>query len=456
MTLKQVLQKIQSKEISCLELADFYLGNIKKKDKQLHSFLYVNEEGIKKEAKIADKNHSDINFKTQPLYGVPYALKDNILVENMPTTAGSMILENYNGGYDSAVVSKLRNVGALVLGKTNMDEFAMGSSTENSAFGPSSNPHDVSRVPGGSSGGSAVAVAADLAPFALGSDTGGSIRQPAAFCGVVGFKPSYGAVSRYGLIAMASSLDQIGVFTQTVDDATLVFSCLIGKDVMDSTSRENFGEGLDNRIRDKIYEAVDVYKKMGASVEELSLPYADFGLAAYYIIMPAEVSSNLAKFDGIRYGTHLVQDTEKSLIEDYAELRGKGFGKEVLRRIMLGTYTLSAGYYDAYYLKAQKVRTLIKKDYENAFAKVDVIISPTTPTLPFKFGEKTKNPLEMYLSDIYTVNANLAGVPAISIPIGIIKEEGKNLPVGMQITGPQKRDFFVLDVARAYEKAVGN
>src|SRR3990167_6859469 len=476
MTLKQVLQKIQSKEISCLELADFYLGNIKKKDKQLHSFLYVNEEGIKKEAKIADKNHSDINFKTQPLYGVPYALKDNILVENMPTTAGSMILENYNGGYDSAVVSKLRNVGALVLGKTNMDEFAMGSSTENSAFGPSSNPHDVSRVPGGSSGGSAVAVAANLAPFALGSDTGGSIRQPAAFCGVVGFKPSYGAVSRYGLIAMASSLDQIGVFTQTVDDATLVFSCLIGKDVMDSTSREidkpknkfnienlrigiikeNFGEGLDNRIRDKIYEAVDVYKKMGASVEELSLPYADFGLAAYYIIMPAEVSSNLAKFDGIRYGTHLVQDTEKSLIEDYAELRGKGFGKEVLRRIMLGTYTLSAGYYDAYYLKAQKVRTLIKKDYENAFAKVDVIISPTTPTLPFKFGEKTKNPLEMYLSDIYTVNANLAGVPAISIPIGIIKEEGKNLPVGMQITGPQKRDFFVLDVARAYEKAVGN
>ena len=476
MTLKQVLQKIQSKEISCLELADFYLGNIKKKDKQLHSFLYVNEEGIKKEAKIADKNHSDINFKTQPLYGVPYALKDNILVENMPTTAGSMILENYNGGYDSAVVSKLRNVGALVLGKTNMDEFAMGSSTENSAFGPSSNPHDVSRVPGGSSGGSAVAVAADLAPFALGSDTGGSIRQPAAFCGGVGFKPSYGAVSRYGLIAMASSLDQIGVFTQTVDDATLVFSCLIGKDVMDSTSREidkpknkfnienlrigiikeNFGEGLDNRIRDKIYEAVDVYKKMGASVEELSLPYADFGLAAYYIIMPAEVSSNLAKFDGIRYGTHLVQDTEKSLIEDYAELRGKGFGKEVLRRIMLGTYTLSAGYYDAYYLKAQKVRTLIKKDYENAFAKVDVIISPTTPTLPFKFGEKTKNPLEMYLSDIYTVNANLAGVPAISIPIGIIKEEGKNLPVGMQITGPQKRDFFVLDVARAYEKAVGN
>jgi len=477
MTLKQVLQKIQSKEISCLELADFYLGNIKKKDKQLHSFLYVNEEGIKKEAKIADKNHSDINFKTQPLYGVPYALKDNILVENMPTTAGSMILENYNGGYDSAVVSKLRNVGALVLGKTNMDEFAMGSSTENSAFGPSSNPHDVSRVPGGSSGGSAVAVAADLAPFALGSDTGGSIRQPAAFCGVVGFKPSYGRVSRSGLISMASSLDQIGPLTKTVEDAAILFNAIKGKDPLDATSvdaeysdellhprlenikklrvglpKEYFIEGIDERTKQEIGAAIEKIKSLGIEVKEISLPNTKHALSCYYIIMPAEVSSNVARFDGIRYGRldELQEHEPKNLLGIYHAQRGKGFGREVRRRVMLGTYVLSSGYYDAYYAKAQKVRKLIKEDFDNAFKEVDVILTPVAPTTAFKIGEKTSDPLQMYLSDIFTIPLNLAGLPGISIPVRAY--EGGELPVGFQLIGKPFREADILGIGQMYER----
>ena len=473
MTLKDILQKTQTGDMSFVQVADFYLDNIKQKDKELHSYLYVDEKGVKESARKADNERDKVNFKIQPFFGIPYATKDNILVKGMQATAGSRILENYEGAYDATVTSQLRAVGALVLGKTNLDEFAMGSSTENSGFGPTRNPHDVSRVPGGSSGGSAAAVAAGLAPFALGSDTGGSIRQPAAFCGVVGFKPTYGAVSRYGLIALASSLDQIGTFTHTVKDAKLVFEYITGKDPLDSTSqevdkesdkfdiknlkigivKENFREGLDKRIGSKIKEAIEVYKRLGASVKEVSLPHADYGLAAYYIIMPSEASSNLARYDGIRYGTHLLQEKQKELIQNYLEVRGAAFGREVLRRIMLGTYALSAGYYDAYYLKAQKVRTLIKQDYENVFKDVDVILSPTTPTLPFKFGERTQNPLEMYLSDIYTVNANLAGVPAISVPIGTIKEEGKDLPVAMQLTATQKKDFFLLNAARAYEEA---
>ena len=464
MTLKEALNKIQNKEISIAELGTFYLDNIRKKDMELHSFLFVSEQEKNYATKVVDTK--------KPLFGIPYAVKDNILVKGMPATAGSKILENYMGAYNATVIEKLNSMGAFVLGKTNMDEFAMGSSTENSAYGATKNPYDTSRVPGGSSGGSAVAVAAELSPFALGSDTGGSIRQPAAFCGVVGFKPTYGAVSRYGLIAMASSLDQIGTFTRTVEDTKLVFSSLIGKDPLDSTSQmlelnnksfdikklkigivdANFTEGLDERIAKKIHEALSVYKKIGATIKKVNLPYAEYGLAAYYIIMSSEASSNLARYDGIRYGAHILENKQKSLLDNYLTIRGEKFGREVLRRIMLGTYTLSAGYYDAYYKRAQKVRTLIKMDYEKAFREVDVIISPTTPTLPFKFGEKTENPLSMYLSDIYTVNANLAGIPAVSVPIGVINEQGKNLPTAMQIIGPQKSDFKVLDIAQAYEK----
>lgn len=478
LTLKEIIKKTQKGDMSFVQVADFYLDNIKQKDKELHSYLYVNEKELKKSAQEADGGRDKVNFKIQPFFGIPYATKDNILVSGMQATAGSRILENYVGAYDATVSARLRAAGALVLGKTNLDEFAMGSSTENSGFGPTRNPHDVSRVPGGSSGGSAAAVVAGLTPFALGSDTGGSIRQPAAFCGVVGFKPTYGAVSRYGLIALASSLDQIGTFTSTVGDAKLVFEYIRGKDPLDSTSqeidkepnkfdvknlkigilKENFDSsvsgGLDERIKSKVEEAIEVYKKLGAKVKEVTLPHADYGLAAYYIIMPSEASSNLARYDGIRYGTHLPQEKQKELIQNYLEVRGQAFGSEVLRRIMLGTYTLSAGYYDAYYLKAQKVRTLIKQDYDNVFKDVDVILSPTTPTLPFKFGERTQNPLEMYLSDIYTVNANLSGVPAISVPIGTIKEEGKDLPVAMQLTAAQKKDFFLLNAAEAYEHAI--
>jgi len=470
MTIAEIIKKLNNKEMSASELANFYLDNIEKKEKEINSFLVVDKKIAKEKAAKADS----IKNNNQPLFGIPYAVKDNILVEGMQATAGSKILENYKAPYNATVVDKLNDAGAFVLGKTNMDEFAMGSSTENSAYGTTKNPHDISRVPGGSSGGSAAAVAADFVPFALGSDTGGSIRQPAAFCGIVGFKPTYGAVSRYGLIAMASSLDQIGTFTKTAQDAKLVFSHLIGKDSLDSTSldidvtakkfdiknlkiglvKENFAEGLDGRIAKKTQKAIDVYKKLGAEIKEVSLPHANYGLAVYYIIMPSEASSNLARYDGIRYGAHLPESVVGSLIDNYKNIRGSKFGKEVLRRIMLGTYTLSAGYYDAYYKRAQKVRTLIKQDYEKVFKEVDVLIQPTTPTLPFKFGEKTKDPLSMYLSDIYTVNANLAGVPGVSIPIGTIEEGGKNLPVGLQITGSHGKDFMVLDVAEAYEKAI--
>lgn len=475
MNLKEIIQKIYKRKMSFTELVDFYLDNIKKKDKNLHSYLYVNEKGVKELAREADNERDKIDFKNQPFFGIPYAVKDNILVKGMSCTAGSKILENYIAPYDATVISKLKNKGAIVLGKTNLDEFAMGSSTENSAYGPTKNPVDKSRVPGGSSGGSAAAVAAELAPFALGSDTGGSIRQPAAFCGVVGFKPTYGAVSRYGLVALASSLDQIGPITKTVSDAKLVFGYLLGKDNMDATSRdieklkkesfsnklikigipkEYFAEGLDDRIKDRVYEVIDVYKKLGLSIKEISLPHTSFALAVYYIIMPSEASSNLARYDGLRYGVHRKKDSLGDLLDDYLKIRGDNFGKEALKRIMLGTYTLSAGYYDAYYLKAQKVRALIDEDFSKAFKEVDVIISPTTPTTAFKFGENTKDPIQMYLSDIYTVSANLAGIPAISVPCGTINHESIDLPVGFQLMGPKKDDFKVLYVAEMYEKAI--
>ena len=470
MTLAEIIKKLQNGDISSSELVDSYLAKIKEGDGEIKSFLSINEEGAKKSAKLADEQMDA--RKDNPLNGVPYGVKDNMLVRGLPATAASRVLENYTAPYESTVVKQLREEGSIVLGKTNLDEFAMGSSTENSGFEPTKNPIDTSRVPGGSSGGSAAAVAAGFVPWAAGSDTGGSIRQPAAFCGVVGFKPTYGAVSRHGLIAMASSLDQIGPITQTVEDAKIVFPYMLGRDKMDATSidieknsrevnpsklkigvvKEFFEDGLDKRLNKKITQALDVYKEMGAELKEISLPHAPYSLAVYYIIMPSEVSSNLARYDGIRYGKHLSEEEKRGLIENYMRVRGDSLGEEVKRRIMLGTYTLSAGYYDAYYLKAQKVRKLITQDFVDAFKDVDVIAMPSTPTPPFKFGEKSDDPLQMYLSDIYTVSANLTGMPSISIPVGTIEEEGAELPAGLQLISPHKDDFKLLDIAELYEK----
>lgn len=408
---------------------------------------------------------------SQALAGVPMAIKDNMLVEGTIATAGSKILKNYISAYDATVIQKLKSAGAAILGKTNMDEFAMGSSTENSAFGAVKNPWNHSRVPGGSSGGSAAAVAADLCVFALGSDTGGSIRQPAALCGVVGLKPTYGRVSRHGLIAMASSLDQIGPITKNVKDAATVLNIIAGHDIFDSTTvrdnapdytrklekdihglrigipKEYFGEGLSKEVEENVRNAISVFRELGAEIIDISLPHSEYALATYYIVMPCEVSANLARFDGIRYGHSSYAD---SLIDVYRNSRAEGFGSEPKRRIMLGTYALSSGYYDAYYLKAQKVRAKIKEDFDKAFKKVDVIAGPTSPSVAFPIGEKTSDPLAMYLSDIYTVPANLAGLPGISIPCGLGKESG--LPVGLQLLGRQFDEAALLQVAYQFEK----
>src|SRR3989344_53317 len=391
-------------------------------------------------------------FKKKVVKGIPIAVKDNILVKCLPCTAGSKILEHYIAPYSATVIKRLKKAGFGVLGKTNMDEFAMGSSTENSAFGPTLNPLDQERVPGGSCGGSAAAVAAGLVDFALGSDTGGSIRQPASFCGVLGLKPTYGAVSRYGLIAMASSLDQIGPLARTVSDIKMIFDIIKGRDKMDSTSidlplppripeeinigipREYFKKGLNPEIERLIKEKIKILKKLGFKIKKISLPNSKYALAAYYLIMPAEVSSNMARFDGIRYG----------------ETRDQ-FGPEVKRRIMLGTYVLSHGYYDAYYKQAQKVRRLIKEDFDRAFRKVDLIITPTTPTTAFRLGEKTDDPLTMYLSDIYTVPINLAGVPAMSIPGGKIN----GLPVGLQIISRAYEEELIFELANVFQRNIG-
>ncbi|KKW28511.1 MAG: Glutamyl-tRNA(Gln) amidotransferase subunit A [Parcubacteria group bacterium GW2011_GWB1_52_7] len=408
------------------------------------------------------------------LAGVPLALKDNILTKDLPATAGSKILEPYIASYDSTVAAKLKAAGAVILGKTNMDEFAMGSSTENSGFGPTKNPRDILRVPGGSSGGSAAAVAGDLAVAALGSDTGGSIRQPAAFTGVVGLKTTYGRVSRHGLIAMASSLDQIGPIAKTVEDAAILYQAIAGQDRYDATSaavpveamrevplaglrigvpREYFGAGLDPRVAKAIRASLNKFEAAGAILMDISLPHASYALPTYYIVMPAEVSANLARFDGLRYG--FSASGSGNLLQLYKNTRDQGFGSEPKRRIMIGAYVLSHGYYDAYYLKAQKVRRLIRRDFENAFGGIDVIMGPTTPSVAFKFGEKSKDPLAMYLEDVYTVAVNLSGVPAISIPCGNIEEEGKQLPVGLQIIGSWFDEARLLGVAKACESTIG-
>jgi len=471
LTIKEAREGILNKKFSCFELVKSCLDEIKKRDKEINAFISLNEKAIE-EAKEIDKKIM-ANEKLGELDGIPIAVKDNILVENLKCTAGSRILEDYIAPYNATVIEKLKKTGAIIIGKTNMDEFAMGSSGEYSAFGPSKNPYDLSRVTGGSSSGSAAAVAAGFALVALGSDTGGSVRQPAAFCGLVGLKPTYGSVSRYGLIAMASSLDQIGPITKNVEDAEIIFNVIKGKDELDSTSvesklpitnyqlpnlknlriglpKEYFIKGLDEEIEERIDEIVKKIEKLGVKIEKISLPHTDYALAVYYIIMPSEVSANLARYDGIRYGTSRIKNQKskvKSLLDLYLENRTKGFGDEVKRRIMLGTYSLSTGYYEAYYLKAQKVRNLIKKDFLEAFEKVDLIITPTTPTPAFKIGEK-QDPLSMYLSDIFTVSVNLAGLPAISIPIGKVN----NLPIGLQIIGKPFEEDKIFKLSKIIEE----
>ena len=467
LTITQAKEGLKKKEFSALELCQAYLDKIKEKNKEIFAFLTITEDLAISQAKKTDEMISE-GKEINPLAGIPLAVKDVILVDAIKCTAGSKILENYIAPYDATVIKRLKEEGAVILGKTNLDEFAMGSSTENSSFGPTKNPHDLNRVAGGSSGGSAAAVAADLSCYALGSDTGGSIRQPASFCGVVGLKPTYGAVSRYGLMAYASSLDQIGPITKTVADCKIVFEAISGKDNLDSTSvetkisnqklpisnlrigvpKEYFIKGMDPEVERVIKEAIKKYESAGAKIEEVSLPHTEYALACYYIIAISEASANLARFDGIKYGYSVVnKGGAKNLLEVYLQSREEGFGAEVRRRIMLGTYALSAGYYEAYYLKAQKVRTLVKEDFEKAFKKVDVIFTPVSPTPAFKIGEKIEDPLTMYLSDVFTIAVNLAGLPAISVPVAKVK----NLPVGLQMIGKPLEENTILETAKIFE-----
>ncbi len=479
LTIEEAARGLKRKEFSVTELVSDCLMATKGKDEKLHAFLEIFEDAPK-EAQKADELLNDPHFIPPPLFGIPLAVKDNILIEGKRCTAGSKILENYTASYDATIISKLKNLGAIFLGKTNLDEFAMGSSTENSAFGPTKNPHDLTRVPGGSSGGSAAAVAANMCLAALGSDTGGSIRQPASFCGITGLKPTYGSVSRHGLIAMASSLDQIGPMTKSVRDARIIFEAIAGRDEFDATSvekfeirnskfeilenlkgfrigipKEYFGIGLDSEVEKSIKSALKKIEGAGAIIEEISLPHSQYALPCYYIIVPSEVSANLARYDGIRYGKSEILNPKSetlSLYDIYAKTRAEGLGTEVKRRIMLGTYTLSSGYYDAYYLKAQKIRRLIREDFEQAFKKVDVIMGPTTPTPAFKLGERSSDPLKMYLADIYTVAINLAGVPALSLPAGFVKCDDKKLPVGLQLVGKWFGENDLFSFAEGVEK----
>ena len=469
LTIKKIHQGLVNKEFSDLELTKAYLDKIEKEDKEIHSFLSVYKDQAIAQSKKVDEKISK-GEKISLLEGVPVSIKDIILVKGMKCTGGSKILENYIAPYNATCINKLEKEGVIILGKNNLDEFAMGSSTENSGFGPTKNPIDLSRVPGGSSGGSAAAVAADLSVFSLGSDTGGSIRQPASLCGVVGLKPTYGRVSRYGLMAYSSSLDQIGPITKTIEDSRIVFNAIKGKDVLDSTSvdkvdsdrfhsaqtkdlvigipKEYFIEGVDPRVASLVKSTIKKYEDMGAKIEEISLPHTKYAIPTYYIVSASEASTNLARYDGVRYGFSK-GDNLKDL---YFQSKGEGFGKEVRRRIMLGTYALSSGYYDAYYLRAQKVRMLIEKDFKEVFKKVDVIMSPTCPTPAFKLGEKTQDPVQMYLSDIFTVSANLAGLCGISVPCGSIEVDSIKLPVGLQLIGKPFEEDKIMDIAEIIEK----
>ncbi|SRR5579883_5932 len=471
LTITEAQQGLRKREFSALELTRACLERIYAVEPQINAFLTVSETTAVEQAQEADRMLSRLGNDAPALCGIPLALKDIFATRGIRTTCASRILENFIPPYDATVVAKLREAGAVFLGKVNMDEFAMGSSTENSAFGITRNPYDLERVPGGSSGGSAAAVAADECLAALGTDTGGSIRQPAALCGVVGIKPTYSRVSRYGVVAFASSLDQVGPLTKTVRDAAIMMRTLAGVDPRDSTCsarpvpdyeacltgdvrnvrigmpKEYFVEGIQPAVLNAVRAALDCYRAMGAQVQEISLPHTQYAVAVYYLIATAEASANLARYDGIRYGLRV---EASDLLELYNRTRAQGFGAEVKRRIMLGTFALSSGYYDAYYLKAQKVRTLIRQDFEQAFRACDAIITPTSPTTAFRLGEKTQNPLEMYLSDIFTISVNLAGLPAISVPCGY---DENNLPIGLQVIGPPFGEEIVLRVADALERS---
>jgi len=468
LTIKKAVNAIKSGDITALELTRYYLNNIKEKNGEINAYLRIFADAEEQAKKIDEKIKSGEDAGA--LAGIPFAIKDNILIKGKIASASSKILENYKATYDATVIKKLRDEGAVFLGAVNMDEFAMGGSTENSAFGPTKNPHDPKRVPGGSSGGSAAAVAADMALASLGSDTGGSIRQPASFCGEVGLKPTYGRISRSGLIAMASSLDQIGPITKTTEDAEIIFNIIKGEDPLDATTSlghsvsepqtnlKKLKIGILNydknavapEINEMIEKSIEIFKKNGHEISEVALPYLKYSLPCYYIIMPAEVSSNLARLDGVKYG--LLKEGE-NLLEDYLKTRGAGFGKETKRRIMTGTYVLSSGYYDAFYAKAQEVRNLIKKDFENIFKEVDAIIMPTTTGPAFKLGEKIGDPIKMYLEDIFTVSANLSEVPAISIPAGFAERGGSKLPLGLQIIAPHFREDILFSLGKQFENA---
>lgn len=462
---------IRNREVSSEEIVKSYFSRIEEVEDKVGSFITLTKEKALEDARRIDKKIKENSTNLSDLAGIPVGIKDNIVTEAIKTTCGSRILENFIPPYDATVVKKLKLNGAIIIGKTNMDEFAMGSSTENSAFKITKNPWDLSRVPGGSSGGSAAAVSASLVPYALGSSTGGSIRQPAAFCGIVGLKPTYGLVSRYGLVAFASSFDQIGPLTKDVEDCAIVLNNIAGFDRKDSTSVDSGGidytkalnkningvkialpkeyfddKVIDGRIKEKVLDAVKTLEKLGAKIDYISLPYTEYALATYYILAPSEASSNLARFDGIRYGKRAKD--YNSVEELIVKTRTEGFGDEVKRRIMIGTHFLSSNHYSEYYKKAQKVRTLIIRDFERVFEEFDVVILPTTPTLPHKIGEKKEKPVSMYFSDILTVSANIAGIPAITIPCGYIDD----LPVGMQILGKAFGEENILSVAYTYEK----
>lgn len=457
LTIKKAHEALIKGEYTCVELAQAYLDNIKKKDGEIHAYLEVFSD-VLEQAREADERIAKKDSVTL-LTGIPVAVKDNILIKGRIASSASKILENYKATYDATVIRKLKEEGAIFIGRTNMDEFAMGGSTENSAYGVTKNPLDLERVAGGSSGGSAAVVASDMALLALGSDTGGSIRQPASFCGVVGLKPTYGAVSRYGLMAMASSFDQIGPFAKTVEDAEIFFNHIVGKDELDSTSielnktdeKKKIKIGIVKEIKtenESFNSTVQKIKDLGYEVREISLPSLQYALATYYTLVPAEVSSNMARFDGMRFGKRL---SGNDGIGDYFISRQAGLGPEVKRRIILGTYILSSGYYDAYYNKANIVRDLIRDDYKKAFEEVDLIITPTTPGPAFKIGEKINDPVSLYLEDIFTVPANLTGLPAISIPSGSQEIFGKNLPLGLQIFADYGKENILFGFAKSFE-----
>ena len=471
LTVHELKEKLAKKELTVQEVTKAYVDRINEKEKDVGAFVTTLCDEALEEAKSIQEKIDAGEIKGE-LAGIPIGIKDNICTKGIKTTCSSKMLENFVSPYDATVVEKLKEQHMIDLGKLNMDEFAMGASTEYSAFHVTRNPWNLNTVPGGSSGGSAAAVAANLVPWALGSDTGGSIRQPAAFCGVVGLKPTYGLVSRYGLVAFASSLDQIGPITKDVEDAAMLLNVIAGHDERDTTSenrekidytkclkndvkglkigvpKEFFGEGINEEVKVKLKEAIEKYKEMGAEVEEFSLDIANYALATYYIIACAEASSNLGRFDGIRYGYRTENFT--NLKEIYKNSRSEGFGDEVKRRIILGTYVLSSGYYDAYYKKAQQVRTLVRKEFDKAFEKYDVLLTPTSPTVAFEIGTRSSNPLEMYLADICTVSINIAGLPGISVPCGV---DSNGMPVGMQLIGNRFDEEKILNAAYTYEQA---